>query len=163
MDIRKRNGKSGMTLIEILIVVALLGVLAGVLVRSLGGSLEAGKKATAKLFCTTTARSAIEAYKAINNQKLPTDMNQLKPYLGGDEGLKDPWGNNYQFKSVSCASGAVNGVVIYSGKDPSTGESNILTDVPEDAAKKAEAIAKLNSNIEEWNIKAGNNVCGVHF
>ncbi|MDR1907175.1 MAG: prepilin-type N-terminal cleavage/methylation domain-containing protein [Puniceicoccales bacterium] len=63
MDISKKNGKSGMTLIEILIVVALLGVLAGVLIRSLSGTQEAGKQAAAKLFCETTLKTMLMAYK----------------------------------------------------------------------------------------------------
>ena len=96
MDIRKRNGKSGMTLIEILVVIALLGVLAGVLVRSVSGSVDVGKIAAAKLFCDTTMKGAIEAYKLSHDGKYPSQLSDLEDFLG-DAAPKDPWGNPYRY------------------------------------------------------------------
>lgn len=98
MDIRK-NGKSGMTLIEVLVVIALLGVLAAVLVKSVSGSMDAGKMATANLFCDSTFKSAVQAYKVSHGGDLPASMAGLEKFLG-DPAPKDPWGNPYGFQQV---------------------------------------------------------------
>ena len=88
-----------MTLIEILIVVTLLGLLAGVLVKSLGGSLEAGRESTANLFATKTVRSAVESYQAVNG-KMPTELGDIMPYLPDREIPQTPWGGNYTIDIV---------------------------------------------------------------
>lgn len=97
MDIYKKNGKSGMTLIEILIVVALLGILAGVMVKSLGSSLDQGKKGAADTFVTDTLPSAIQLYKVRNNGKSPESLDTLIEE-GVISGKNDPWGNEYGYK-----------------------------------------------------------------
>ena len=95
MNMYKRNGKSGMTLIEILIVVSLLGILAGVLVRSLGSSMESGKKATARLFCDTTARNMVLMHNQLMGT-LPADYAaMITSKVATAEALKDPWGREH--------------------------------------------------------------------
>ncbi|MDR0418244.1 MAG: type II secretion system GspH family protein [Puniceicoccales bacterium] len=99
MKIYKESSKNGMTLIEILIVITLIGLLTGVLVKSLGGNLDAGKKATAKLFCSKTIRSAIEAYKVTHDSRLPANWKDLEKLITLDNDSetapKDPWNNDY--------------------------------------------------------------------
>ncbi|MDR2806567.1 MAG: type II secretion system GspH family protein [Puniceicoccales bacterium] len=101
MDIIKKNGKNAMTLIEILIVITLIGILTGVLVKSLGGNMLAGQKATAKLFCTKTVKGAIESYKVTHDGKLPTDWKGMEKVISLDNEAKtapkDPWNNDYIF------------------------------------------------------------------
>jgi prepilin-type N-terminal cleavage/methylation domain-containing protein len=70
MNISKKNKRSAMTLIEILIVITLLGILASVLVKSLGSSLSAGKIGAAKAFLNTTGPNAIRTYY-LKTGKLP--------------------------------------------------------------------------------------------
>jgi general secretion pathway protein G len=95
----KENSKNGMTLIEILIVITLIGLLTGVLVKSLGGNLDAGKKATAKLFCSKTIRGAIEAYKVTHDSRLPASWKDLGKLITLDNDSetapRDPWNNDY--------------------------------------------------------------------
>jgi general secretion pathway protein G len=95
MDMRK---KSGMTLVEILIVVALIALLAGVMVKSLGGSLEDGKKGTAKVFVTSTLPSAIQLYKVKHN-RYPENL-EILANEGAISGINDPWGQPYYYGDV---------------------------------------------------------------
>ena len=82
----------GMTLIEILIVVTLLGLLAGVLVKSLGGSLEAGRESTARMFATKTVKEAITAYQAAHG-RYPKTAAEIMDYL--PDIPSTPWGEQY--------------------------------------------------------------------
>lgn len=96
MTLKSVKSKKGMTLIEILIVVTLLGILAGVLVRSLGSSLEAGREASARTFITKTFRTALEGYRAVNGSYPDPGggYNVLNPFLANDW-IKTPWGGDY--------------------------------------------------------------------
>lgn len=167
MDIRKRNGKSGMTLIEILIVIALLGVLAGVLVKSLSSSLDSGKKASAKLFCESTMGTAIASFKLMNS-KLPEKWSDLQSYitLDSDDGTapKDPDGNSYylaQVKLKTSGSPSVElpcVVVTYKQDNPEIVLNGATgADV---AALRTDAMGKVKT----YNETADNvGVAGVHF
>jgi general secretion pathway protein G len=110
MDTDRKNGEKGMTLIEILIVITLIAILTGVLVKSLGGNLDAGKKATAKLFCTKTIGGAIEAYKVTHDGKLPTSWKDMGKLIALDNDAqtapKDPWNNDYKFTAAPSGAAA---------------------------------------------------------
>lgn len=92
----------GFTLVELLVVVAILGILATVAVTSVTGHIEKTNVTAAK----TSVRAiddAIEAYSSGHHGKLPGDLKDLvkgdKPALKGGEGaLIDPWENPYQLK-----------------------------------------------------------------
>jgi general secretion pathway protein G len=117
MDIRRKNirSKSAMTLIEILVVITLLGLLAGVLIKSIAGNLEAGKLATAQLFCKTSVKGMVAGYQATHNGKLPKDMNALENAgFMKDDNKKDPWGEDYKLAAVE-KDGNVKYVVVWSG------------------------------------------------
>ena len=146
MDIRRKNGKSGMTLIEILVVVALLGILAGVLVRSVSGSMNAGKMATAKLFCDTTVKSAVESCKVSNGNQLPT-VEMVKKFLGND--LKDPGNHEYGFQVAKDKSAAVDVLYVWS-KFGAANEDTPPAKYDASGATPAERVAA----IKDYNDKA---------
>jgi len=71
-----KRTEGGFTLVELLVVVLILGVLAAVVVFSVGGITNRGRNAS----CTTEVRevrTAIEAYKAQNNNTNPANLNTL--------------------------------------------------------------------------------------
>ena len=71
-----RRGQRGFTLVELLVVVLILGVLAAVVVFSVGGITKRGVNAS----CETEVRevrTAIEAYKAQNSNTNPANLAAL--------------------------------------------------------------------------------------
>ncbi len=95
---------SGFTLIEVLLVVAILGILAGVVVANLGGKQEAAMKKAARASIAGIS-TAIDVYE-VDTGKYPGGLQNLVssdgspnwngPYLRG--GLpKDPWGQDFQY------------------------------------------------------------------
>ena len=72
-----RRDQRGFTLVELLVVVLILGVLAAVVVFSVGGITNRGANAS----CETEVRevrTAIEAYKAQNTNKNPASLQALQ-------------------------------------------------------------------------------------
>ena len=110
MKKRNMSGQSGFTLIEVMVVVAILGILAAVVVKS--GLLERPEQAriAAAKISLKELSSVLELYK-LDNYRYPTTDEGLdalvnKPasarvfpqggYVKG--GLpKDPWGNPFQY------------------------------------------------------------------
>jgi len=101
---KRRSGASGFTLIEVLLVVAILGILAGVVVVNFAGKQKKAMvdacRASIQNICT-----AVDMYE-VDTGRLPPALNSLiqsdgspnwrGPYIRG--GLpKDPWGNDYQY------------------------------------------------------------------
>ena len=66
----------GFTLVELLVVILILGVLAAVVVFSVGGITDHGKN-SACLTEVQEVRTAIEAYKAQNNNTKPASLATL--------------------------------------------------------------------------------------
>jgi general secretion pathway protein G len=93
--------RSAFTLLEVLIVVAILVVLAGVSSVYVFRYLEDAKVGRAKADCATLAKAA-QAYE-IQFGQLPESLQQLvqtpdgrKPFVEPDA-LMDPWGKPYQY------------------------------------------------------------------
>ena len=102
-EIRRRD--AGFTLIEIMLVVVIIGMLAAVAGVKLTGKIGQAKKNVAELG-VAAIEQAIDMYE-VDNGKLPDSLQGLLtkgsennwngPYLKKAEGLKDPWGNEYQY------------------------------------------------------------------
>ncbi|WP_221029591.1 type II secretion system major pseudopilin GspG [Actomonas aquatica] len=99
----------GFTLLEIMVVLAILGLLVAVLVRNVGGDLSRGQESAAKLFVTATMESPLTAYR-IDTGNYPTTAQGLEalitnpgnvkgwrgPYL--DKLALDPWQQPYEYR-----------------------------------------------------------------
>lgn len=96
-----RNRARGFTLIEAIVVIVIIGVLAGIIAPPLFRRIVQSKTATAAANAQTIA-SAVKAYQ-MDYDGLPDNLNALLnrptdgkghgPYLENADQLKDPWGN----------------------------------------------------------------------
>ena len=71
-----RRNDSGFTLVELLIVIVILGVLAGIVVFAVGGITDRGEMSACKA-ATKTTEVAVETYRANNSGKPPADLGVL--------------------------------------------------------------------------------------
>lgn len=118
---------AGFTLVELLLVVAILGILAGVVVVNVKGH---GEKA--RIGATRTSISAIstavDAYE-VTMSRLPESLDQLTqatddaPAALKAEGLNDSWGNPFQYKKK----GKYDFEVRSAGPDGSMGSADDIT------------------------------------
>lgn len=96
--------KAGFTLVELLVVVAILGILGTIAVQNVTQHLNTSRITAAEASCKSIAE-AVTTYN-IKNKKLPSNINQLiegtddnPPILEGGEGaLIDPWDNEYKYE-----------------------------------------------------------------
>ena len=99
-----RQAEKGMTLLEIMIVIALLGVVATLVVGKLSGSLENGKISTTRLKVIELGKKVMEYQVTVG--EYPSSSEGLKALVnppGGFSGLlkrvpKDPWGNEFVYR-----------------------------------------------------------------
>ena len=107
-----KRGKKGFTLIEILLVVAIIGSIAAMVLPRLAGRSEQAKMTLAKVDVQANISSALKLYELDNGtypstaQSLdalikkptqgPTPKNWNGPYLEKDP--TDPWGRKYQYQ-----------------------------------------------------------------
>lgn len=103
----------GFTLLEIMVVLAILGLLVAVLVRNVGGGLERGQESTARLFVKATMENSLMQYR-IDTGNYPTTAQGLDalvnqpqnvrgwrgPYFESSNGQLpvDPWQNPYEYR-----------------------------------------------------------------
>jgi general secretion pathway protein G len=100
---RRNSKKAGFTLVELLLVVAILGVLATVAVMNLGGMGEEARiKATQSDIATI--QGAVTTYE-IRVGKYPSAIDDLAKEIDGQKGLldatalTDKWGTKYGYKN----------------------------------------------------------------
>lgn len=102
---RHRRREHGFTLIEILIVVAIIGLIASLIAPNLIGRFERSKEEVAKAQVEMLS-SAVQSFM-IDMGRYPNRLEELinlqdpkwrGPYLSKRSLPKDPWGREYQFK-----------------------------------------------------------------
>jgi general secretion pathway protein G len=108
-----RAARRGFTLLEIMVVLAILGLLVAVLVRNVTGDLDRGQRQTAELFVKTTLSLPLTNYR-IDMGSYPTTGQGLEalitrpqggerwkgPYLETSSGKLpvDPWQQPYEYR-----------------------------------------------------------------
>lgn len=102
---KEKRRNRGFTLLEILIVVAIIGLIASLIVPNIVGRYEKSKEEIAKAQIEMLS-SAIEAFK-LDMGRYPNSLDELingndpnwrGPYLAKRQIPKDPWGRDYQYK-----------------------------------------------------------------
>ena len=102
---KARSRPCGFTLIEILIVVAIIGLIAALIGPNLMGRFERSKEEITKAQVEMLS-SAVQAFM-IDMRRYPTSLEELinstdpkwrGPYLAKRIIPKDPWGRDYQYK-----------------------------------------------------------------
>lgn len=126
--VRQRAARrAGFTLLEVLVVVAILVILAGVGVVATTRYLEDARKSKAQLACRgiSEAISNFITNPANTDAAPPTQPSELaNPPFGGTGFLKngqqdliDPWGQQYQFEPIQQADGSDGYIVFTYAKD----------------------------------------------
>lgn len=126
----KGAARAGMTLIEIIIVVALMGTLMAYLVRNLVGQQEEAKKDQTKLGMGVLEQS-LQLYR-VHNSRYPNTEQGLEAMLAAPSDVKtwrgpytesnkmnDPWGIKFQYESDGR-----NFKIISAGPDGSIGNAD---------------------------------------
>ena len=117
----------GMTLIEILIAISLLGTLSGVLLKSVSGSLETGRKASTKLFAIGPLKNAVARYGVLNSGRRPQRAIDIIDYFEGKVFPSDAWGGLYSFYFTKTL------VIVEDSKgNKFDTNGNIIEEIPED-------------------------------
>ncbi len=103
-----RSARRGLTLIEIMVVIALLGVLGTVIAVNLTDALDDNSADAAKLQMKQIG-SGLQMYALKNKGKYPGTSDGLdaaKKYFAGNKVPSDPWGNEYKYFSPGTHSDA---------------------------------------------------------
>lgn len=103
MGSAKRSLRQGFTLIEILLVVAIIGMLVALVGVAVPKFLENARKDAAKAQIRMLD-TAVNAYN-MKNGKNPGSLDELKEFLTGGEIPTTPWQGEYSYASSSSTAG----------------------------------------------------------
>ncbi len=108
MNVRNRRAQSGFTLIEVMVVVAILGILATIVMTNVIGKDDQARVTTTMASLSSVAKS-LDLYK-LDNHKYPTTDEGLNALVEKPASAKtypdggylsrlpeDPWGNVFQY------------------------------------------------------------------
>ena len=100
-SIRKQKG---FTLVEVLIVLALIGIIAGLAMTNLGEIFGGGKVKAAQTWVNSTGEAYVTSYFALVGE-YPKSLADLKtpppgtpPFVKRASDLEDPWGKEYIYQ-----------------------------------------------------------------
>lgn len=86
--------RRGFTLLEILVVLAILGMLVGVLVSHVGDSFRTGQSSTARIFVGSSIKTVIMRYR-IDVGDFPSTTEGLEALVSAPSGKADKWKGPY--------------------------------------------------------------------
>lgn len=122
-----RHAQRGLTLLEIMIVIAILGILAAVIAPRVVGALSSGKESSTKLMVDKIATDYFNRWQLKSNEACPKDLLEVFRAVGEPESsLTDPWDTPYKFVCGSDAglpSGQTFGVISF-GEDKKEGTAD---------------------------------------
>src|SRR6056300_1962546 len=109
VDSKQKNSNQmrktrGFTLVEILIVLALIGIVAGLAMSNLGEIFGGGKVKAAQTWVNSTGEAYVNSYLAMvgdypkSLSDLQNPPNGVPPFVKRASDLQDPWGKNYTYQ-----------------------------------------------------------------
>jgi general secretion pathway protein G len=127
---RRRGRAAGFTLVELMVVIAIIAILATIVGVNVLGRMDTAN-VTAAQAQIRNLKTAVIGYK-LQHKKFPQRLEELvggdNPILDAKEIPKDPWGNPYQY-SVD----GHNFKILSYGADGRAGGSSIDADVDSDS------------------------------
>ena len=139
---RTSAGRRGFSLVEVMIVVVIIGLLAGVVTYATTGYLERAKRQKARADIHTLA-GAVDSYYLANGripenreglQVLAPDFIKVLP--------KDPWGNAYVYVQPGKSGAASSFDIISFGADGREGGTGADADITSNDVEVKEAVKK---------------------
>ena len=100
----KYSRARGFTLVEILIVLALIGIVAGLAMSNLGEIFGGGKVKAAQTWVSSTGEAYVNSYLAMvgdypkSLSELRTPPKGVPPFVKRASDLQDPWGKDYVYQ-----------------------------------------------------------------
>ncbi len=96
--------RAGFTLVELLVVVAIIGILGTIAIQNVKAHIDKTNETAARATVQSVSEAVTSYY--IGKKKMPTSLNQLvegsdddPPVLeGGTGALEDPWGNELKYE-----------------------------------------------------------------
>ncbi|MBI4559406.1 MAG: type II secretion system major pseudopilin GspG [Candidatus Hydrogenedentes bacterium] len=127
---QRNESRSGFTLIELMVVIAILGVLAAIVTINLMGASEEGNVAAAKAQISNF-KTALMQYK-LKYKKFPSSSEGLQALISAKmldavAVPKDPWGNDYVYHSPGAQGNDYE--IISLGKDGAQGGAEYDADI----------------------------------